>query len=45
MKDQTNQTAEFSADLFNVSQEFEDIQYVINSLTGEAEMAVAARRC
>lgn len=43
----TNQTEnkEFDTDIFNVSDEFEDISIVISNLTGEAEMAAAARRC
>ncbi len=40
-----NQNTELNLDLFNVSGEFEDIEIVINEISGQVEMAVAARRC
>lgn len=36
---------EFSTELFNVSKEFEDIDFVINQFSGELEMDAVSRRC
>lgn len=45
MQEVKKENQDLNADLFNVSGEFEDIEIVINDVTGQAEMAVAARRC
>lgn len=37
--------SEFSAELFNLSKEYEDIEYVLSELNDITEMAVVARRC
>ncbi len=39
----TNST--LNLETFNLTREFEDIEFVINELSGEAEMAIASRRC
>lgn len=36
---------ELNLELFNISQEFEDIEFVIDALSGEVQMEVVARRC
>lgn len=43
--EKTVSQSELDGSLFNVSGEFEDIEIVINEISGQAEMAVAARRC
>lgn len=40
-----SQESELSLELFNVSNEFEDIEFAIDDLTGQAQLEVAARRC
>ncbi len=42
---QTESTETLNEESFNISNEFEDIQFVINTLSGQAEMEVASRRC
>ena len=45
MENTNKENQDLSLDIFNVSGEFEDIEIVINEISGQAEMAVAARRC
>jgi hypothetical protein len=44
MTENTEEQTELSIDLFNVSGEFEDIEFTIND-AGNAEMQAIARRC
>ena len=39
------ETQAFDSRVFNVSGEFEDIEMVINELSGNAEMSIMSRRC
>ncbi len=45
MKTELKQTASLDLNLFNVSGEFEDIEMVINELSGNVEMSIMSRRC
>jgi hypothetical protein len=42
---QTQEKSALDLNLFNVSGEFEDIEMVINELSGDVEMSVMSRRC
>ncbi|MBP7844836.1 MAG: hypothetical protein KA116_08470 [Proteobacteria bacterium] len=44
-KENNTQKNELSADLFNLSGEFEDITLAIDTLSGDVSMVVASRRC
>jgi hypothetical protein len=41
----TTKQNEFSVELFNLSKEFEDIEFVIDELSNTAQMSVVSRRC
>lgn len=45
MESQTQNNGALDSSIFNVSGEFEDIEMVINELSGDAEMSVMSRRC
>ncbi len=40
-----NQELELTIDMFNVSGEFEDIEFLIDETKGDVQMVAASRRC